>query len=271
VSVAVVTGGASGIGLSLARALGSEGRQVLIADRTARDLDRAVQVLADSGVRAGACLVDVRDPAALESVAEAAAALGPIEVLCCNAGVTTERANVWDGPQERFDFAFGVNLHGLLHTLRAFVPRLIETSSPSSVVVTASMAGLTESPGTGAYAASKAAVIAVTRILRAELAATSPHIGVALLCPGLVKTSLARTSAAQQPEGALSPATVEATHTALNEYGVEPDEVAAWVLDAIAARRFWVLPPVTDPFTAMLMSGLAELSGAIGKGVQVEP
>jgi NAD(P)-dependent dehydrogenase (short-subunit alcohol dehydrogenase family) len=261
--VAIVTGGASGIGLALATALGERGLSVLLADLDPEALQAASDGLAAVGVDVHTQVVDVTDAAALDGLAERAGALGPVSVVCCNAGVSASGANVWETPGSTWDFAFTVNFRGLVHTLQAFVPRLIEAGAPATVVVTASMAGLVSSPTSGAYAASKAAAVAVTKALRGELAAVAPHVGVVLLNPGMVKTNLMHTSAARQPAGATPTELVEAGHSALNDFGVEPAEAARWVTAAIDDGRFWALPPSTDPFTTMLASELTELEAAI--------
>lgn len=260
--VAVVTGAASGIGLALATAFGNQGKRVLLADLDAATLGAAQQRLSDQGIEAFSATLDVRDQVAGEDLAQQACELGTLAAVCCNAGVTSTGTNVWETPDSIFDFVFGVNFHGLVNCVRAFTPRLIAQAAPSTVVVTASMAGLVTSPGSGAYAASKAAAIAVTKSLRRELAATAPHVGVVLLNPGMVKTNLMHTSATQQP-GAIQSEFVEASHGNLNELGVEPGVAAAWVLDAIDGGRFWAFPPSEDMFSSMFASELDEMAGAI--------
>jgi NAD(P)-dependent dehydrogenase (short-subunit alcohol dehydrogenase family) len=261
--IAIVTGGASGIGLALATALGERGLRLLLADLDPTALQAASDGLAATGVDVHTRVVDVIDPAALEALAAQAAALGPIAVVCCNAGVSVSGANLWETPGTTWDFALGVNLRGLVNTVQAFVPRLVDAGEPATVVVTASMAGMVSSPTSGAYAASKAAAVAVTKALRGELATVAPHVGVVLLNPGMVKTNLMHTSAARQPAGATPAELVEAGHSALNDIGVEPAEVARWVTAAIDEGRFWALPPSTDPFTTMLTAELTELEAAI--------
>jgi NAD(P)-dependent dehydrogenase (short-subunit alcohol dehydrogenase family) len=260
--VAVVTGAASGIGLALATAFGNRGRRVLLADVDATALDAAQQLLSNQGIEAVGFSLDVRDQEAGEDLANRARELGTLSAVCCNAGVTSTGTNVWETPDAIFDFVFGVNFQGLVNCVRAFTPRLIAQPEPSTIVVTASMAGLVTSPGSGAYAASKAAAIAIAKSLRVELAATAPHVSVVLLNPGMVKTNLMHTSAMQQP-GAIQSEFVEASHGNLNELGVEPSVAATWVLDAIDAGRFWAFPPPHDIFSSMFVSELDEMGGAI--------
>jgi NAD(P)-dependent dehydrogenase (short-subunit alcohol dehydrogenase family) len=260
--VAVVTGGASGIGLALAAALGAQAHRILLADLDPGALEDACENLAAQGVEATGRRVDVRDPTSVEALAAQACDLGTLSVVCCNAGVSATGTPVWTTPDSTFDFTFDVNFRGLLNSLRAFVPRLVAQSTPSTIVVTASMAGVVASPGSGAYAASKAAAIALTKSLRGELAAAAPHVSVAVLNPGMVRTNLMRSSATQQP-GVMPENVVELTHGSLNERGVEPTEAAAWVFEAIADRRFWVFPRGDDPFNALLVGELEEISASL--------
>jgi NAD(P)-dependent dehydrogenase (short-subunit alcohol dehydrogenase family) len=261
--VAVVTGGASGIGLALANALGRRGKRILVADRDEVALEAAKAKLAAGGIDATCQVVDVREARDLEELALVAADLGTLSVVCANAGVAASGPNVWVTPASAVDFTFGVNFYGLVHTLKAFVPRLIEAGTPSNVVVTGSMAGLVSLPGSSAYAASKAAAVAVTRSLRAELATVAPHIGVVLLAPGMVGTNLLRTSAAQQGPDMELMVDVETAHAALNEFGATPEQAAQWVLDALDQGQFWALPPFDDMYSQKLTAELTELRAAI--------
>ena len=125
------------------------------------------------------------------------------------------------------------------------------------------MACLVSLPSSGAYSASKAAAVASAKALRGELASAAPNISVVLLNPGMVKTNLIRTSAIRQTD-AMSTAAQDLAHAALNNFGIEPSAAARWVIDAIDADRFWVLPPADDMFSSMLAEELAELRGPIG-------
>ena len=259
-SVAVVTGGASGIGLAFARALGARGLQVLVADVDAARLDDAVAGLRTSGVDAIAHPVDLRDRDAVTGLADRAAALGSIETACLNAGVSFSGSTVWETPPGAFDFVFGINLHALVNSIAAFAPVLIDQGTPAKLVITASMAGLVGIPTSSAYAASKAAAVSVAKSLRGELASAAPFVTVTCLNPGMVATNLQRTSAVLQPTASgMDTAFVEESHAALNSLGTSPDEVVGWALDAADEGRFWVLPPGDDPFRHMLVAELEEL------------
>jgi NAD(P)-dependent dehydrogenase (short-subunit alcohol dehydrogenase family) len=153
-----------------------------------------------------------------------------------------------------------VNLRGLLRSIGDTVPALIEQARPARVIITASMAGLVASPTASAYAASKAGAVTVAKTLRAELASVAPFITVTVLNPGMVKTNLIRTSALQHGQNALPDVEVEAMHSALNTYGIDPEDAAGAALDASDAGKFWVLPPEGDPFLEALRVEIAELT-----------
>ena len=262
--VAVVTGGASGIGFALAAALGARGQHVLIADRDEQALAAAATQLRDLGLRVQTHAVDVRDRSSLAELSDSARALGRIDTVCMNAGVTSTGSTLWDTTDETFDFVMSVNLGGLQNSIRALVPPLVDQGTPADIVITASMAGIVASGYSGAYGASKAGAVALAKALRAEVAVAAPFIHVALLNPGMVRTNLIRTSATSAPESAaLSEELVEGGHRVLNEAGVAPAAVAADVLDALAHKRFWVLPHEGDPFVTMLDSEMTELSEAL--------
>lgn len=262
--VSVVTGGASGIGRALARALGEQGDTVLLADIDAEALNRARRSLEDAGVRAFAREVDVRSAEQLETLAETACSLGPLRTICCNAGVSQAGPAVWETPTVTLDFVFEVNVLGLVRSIEAFVPRLRAQVEPSRLLVTASMAGMAASPGAGVYSASKAAAVALTKALRAELATAAPHVSVAVLNPGMVRTNLQRTSAARQPpQAGMDAEFVEQSHATLNTLGVDAAEAARWALDALAAGRFWAFPPTDDPFVVAFAEELVELCAAV--------
>jgi NAD(P)-dependent dehydrogenase (short-subunit alcohol dehydrogenase family) len=263
-SVALVTGGASGIGLGLARALGARGLQVVVADVDAARLEDAVAGLATSGINAVAHPVDLRDREAVVALVDRARALGTLSAACLNAGVSYSGSTIWETPPGAFDFVLGINLHGLVNSVAAVVPALIGQEAPAQLVITASMAGMVGIPTSAAYAASKAAAVSVAKSLRGELATAAPFVTVTCLNPGMVATNLQRTSAALQPAGAgMGDAFVEESHAALNSLGASADDVAGWALDAADHGRFWVFPPAGDPFRDMLVVELEELGEAL--------
>ncbi len=261
--VAVVTGGASGIGLALARHYAAKGACVVIADIDQQRMACAAAELKEYGATVVTAAVDLRDINAVRGLAEAASDVGPLTAVCLNAGVMASGTTVWETPDETTDFVMGVNFKAVLHGIRAFVPRLIAQGSTADLIVTASMAGMVTSPYSGVYSASKAAVVALVKTMRAELQAAAPEIRVGLLNPGMVKTNLIRSSAARLPTTVAMPTElIEGGHALLNESGVEPGEAVSWVMRALDQNRFWALPPQGDPFMAILDTEQEDLARA---------
>jgi NAD(P)-dependent dehydrogenase (short-subunit alcohol dehydrogenase family) len=259
--VAVITGGASGIGLAFARAYAERGAHVVMGDIDEAAMARARAGLSESGATVDCVRLDLQDAASVAHFGEVASGFGSLAALCLNAGVTSTGSTVWETPEATYDFVVGVNLLGLFHSIKTFVPRLIAQGGAADLVITASMAGMVTSPYSGVYAASKAGAIALAKSLRAELAMVAPSIRVALLNPGMVKTNLIRTSAARLPSAAsLSDEQVLGMHDALNQAGVDPEVAVSWALGALDKGQFWALPVPGDPFAEMLEAELAELA-----------
>lgn len=246
--VAVVTGAASGIGLALARALGAEGMKLVLADVEEAALAAAERSLAESGVEALGVRTDVSDEGSVRALAHAAIGrFGAVHVLCNNAGVMGGAGLCWQIPAEDWAWVLGVNLHGVLHGLRAFVPILL-AQDEGHVLNTASMAGLVSLPLTSPYVVSKHAVVALSEALHHELAGRGPHVGVSVLCPEAVDTRIA--DAERNRPAALRPATpvdlperrlVEAATRQALAGATPPEAIAARAVRAIRERRFYVL------------------------------
>jgi len=259
-TVAIITGGASGIGYALAQSYGRRGAHVLIADIDKEALKSACLTLSEEGMKATSSVTDLRNIESIRRMLGKAKALGPISAVCMNAGVTATGPTTWETTSEAFDFIVDVNLRGLFNSIKVIVPTLIEQCSPADIVITASMAGMVSSATSGAYSASKAGAIALAKALRAELVTSAPELRVALLNPGMVQTNLLRTSAANQPQqGAMDSNFVEGVHDALNQFGVTPSEVVSWVARALDEGRFWVFPPAGDMFSVVLSGEISEM------------
>jgi NAD(P)-dependent dehydrogenase (short-subunit alcohol dehydrogenase family) len=241
--VAVVTGGASGIGNALARRFASEGARIVIGDIEQAALERSVAELRASGAEVEGVQTDVSDPAQMQALADAALArFGAVDVFCNNAGVGGGGLS-WEMPLSTWEWVLGVNLWGVIHGVRTFVPLLM--ARPEAYIVnTASVAGLMAAPFMGPYNASKHAVVAISETLHHELAMTAPHVKVSVLCPGWVKTNIAE-SERNRPEQLRDGTAAEGDATTLLrgfiEAGMPPDEVAAHVRDAMREERFWIL------------------------------
>ena len=186
--VAFITGGASGIGLAMARSFSAAGMRVAIADIEEHALERAAASFAPNNTQVIALRVDVADRDAMARAAdETERAFGKVHVVCNNAGVGLS------GPLEEMSFAdwdwvVGVNLHGVINGVQTFVQRIIAHGEGGHIVNTASLAGLMAGPGLGVYNTTKFAVVGLSETMRAELGAH--EIGVSVLCPGFVNTNI---------------------------------------------------------------------------------
>jgi NAD(P)-dependent dehydrogenase (short-subunit alcohol dehydrogenase family) len=241
--VAVVTGGASGIGLALARRFTSEGMKVVIGDVEEPALKAAVDELRANGAEVEGVVCDVSDGAQVDALAAATVErFGGVNIVCNNAGVGAGGIS-WEMPLSTWEWVLGVNLWGVVHGVRAFVPLLVQADE-GHIVNTASIAGLVAAPFMGPYSASKHAVVAISETLHHELAMMAPQIKVSVLCPGWVKTNIAD-AARNRPENlrvddALAGPATDMLKQMI-ETGMPPEQVATKVVDAIRAEEFWIL------------------------------
>jgi NAD(P)-dependent dehydrogenase (short-subunit alcohol dehydrogenase family) len=191
----LVTGGASGIGKGLAQALLEDGAiHVVVADVEPAALDASVAELTALGLGTVTGVVcDVTDPASVEAAADAAwAAAGGIEVVCLNAGVFAGGYS-WETTLDDWDWVLGVNLRGVVHGVRTFVPRLIDAGVPAHVLVTASIAGVVAAPASAVYCTSKFAALGLAESLHHDLQlAGATQVAVSAICPGMVATNIDR-------------------------------------------------------------------------------
>jgi len=215
--VAVVTGGASGIGKGIATQLVAEGARVIIAD-----IER--DALAATAAEIGAALavhVDVSDPASVDALArQAIETFGAVHVVCNNAGIGP-LAPVADLTLDDWRWMIGVNLWGVIHGVHTFLPVLKENRDGGHIVNTASMAGLVAGPRLGAYAAAKYGVVGLTEVLAAELAADNSRVGVSVLCPGTVHTNIGHSSRNRPAD---LPDTCEHSNFAATSTAISPGE-----------------------------------------------
>ena len=254
--VAVVTGAASGIGRGLARHAASEGMRVVLADVEVSALEDAVAEVRDLGADAFGLRTDVSRAEEVQALADQAfARFGAVHLLCNNAGVF-QAGVVWQRTQADWDWVMGVNVWGILHGIRAFVPRLLEQGTDAYIVNTASMAGLISVAYSGPYVVSKFAAAALTECLAHDLRAQGSTIGVSCLVPGLVDTRIAD-STRNRPDEPPSEVTAPDHHFVADVLkqqtstgGRPPDEVAEIVFDAVRARQFWI--PTTDGFEPLV-------------------
>jgi NAD(P)-dependent dehydrogenase (short-subunit alcohol dehydrogenase family) len=255
--VAVVTGGASGIGLGLARRFAGERMRVVLADVERAALDEATAELAEAFGADNVMGVptDVRHDEAVDALAAAAfERFGTVHVLCNNAGVGVGGLT-WKVPPDRWRWAVDLNLLGVARGIRAFVPRMIEQGE-GHVVNTASAAGILTGPAMAPYYATKHAVVALSESLHFDLQLTGATVGVSVLCPEWVRTNIADSERNRPSDVApvesgpvpgvdVDPEMIRALIQGLIHGGMDPDDVAAQVVDAIRTGRFWVLTHAT--------------------------
>jgi NAD(P)-dependent dehydrogenase (short-subunit alcohol dehydrogenase family) len=236
--VAVVTGGASGIGRALCLALAGRGTDVAVADLDEAGMAETAAGVRAAGRRAIAVRTDVSRREDVQALADRAfSELGGVHVLCNNAGVAA-----WGGLEsathEDWQWLIGVNLWGVIHGIEAFVPRMIAQRQGGHVVNTASMAGLIASQGLGVYNTTKYAVVGLSETLQKDL---RPHgIGVSVLCPMGVATSI-RESARSRPAHLQNPAARPGGEVTLIGRTLEPGKVADMVVASIRADRLYVI------------------------------
>ena len=243
--VAVVTGGGSGIGRATATLLARHGAKVHVADLDGEAAGEVARAIAAAGDGAVAHTLDVSDPDAAESFAEAVFAVdGHVDILHNNAGIG-HAGNIEATTIEDWQRVIGVNLLGVAYCLQAFIPRMLEQGRRASVVNTASMAGLVPTAKMAPYCASKFGVVGLTEALNAEVSKRGIHVSA--LCPGIINTPIVSTGIMRGDVAALQGQAVRF----YARRGASPDEVAHAVLKTIGKHKLIVPVPhrqVTLPY-----------------------
>jgi NAD(P)-dependent dehydrogenase (short-subunit alcohol dehydrogenase family) len=245
--VAVVTGAASGIGLALTVALGEAGLRVVMADVEAPALDAAADDLRARGHEVLTAVTDVSHYPELESLRDRTlATFGRVDMIVNNAGVVGPWGPCWELDERDWTWTLGVNLWGVVHGIRAFVPALVERRH-GHVVNIASMGGLLALPGNAPYAASKHAVVAITESLAAELTAQETGVGATIVCPGQIPTRI-RDSARNRPAHLTAVAPLSSWAPGQAPYSVSATDAARAALAGVELDQLLVLPsPGTGP------------------------
>ena len=247
--IAVITGAASGIGLALARRAAQEGMLLLLADIEGDKLKAAAATLEVPTERLLLDTLDVSCDAEIARMAEMAfRRFGKVHLLCNNAGVGLSRV-AWEHSLQDWEWVLNVNLWSVIHGVRHFLPRMLAQNEAGHIVNTASVAGLLSTPGMAAYNVSKHGVVTLSETLFAELAAMNSEIGVSVLCPAWVPTAI-HESARNRPEhfqaesevSELSKTYEDRMSQAVTSGRMTAEDMANAVFDAIAEKRFYVIP-----------------------------
>jgi NAD(P)-dependent dehydrogenase (short-subunit alcohol dehydrogenase family) len=253
--VAVVTGAASGIGTGLAHAFAQHGMKLLLADIESLPLENLCETLRHAGHEALAVPTDVSRADALETLAERAyAAFGAVNVLCNNAGVC-QGGPIHEMSEADWEWILGVNLRGVIHGCRAFVPRMATQGAPAHIVNTASIGGFISGGELGMYSTTKYAVVGYSEALAQDVARHG--IGVSILCPGWTNTNLASAARNRPGELGMAPPRMEAIASGMAA-GMDPFEVGRRTLRGIRDGDLYIFthddlkPVVEHRFRAIL-------------------
>ena len=236
---AIVTGAASGIGLGIATALAEAGANVVMADIQKDAVEAAAHGLSGTNKRVMPVRIDVTQE---QSVLDALADFGKLHIACNNAGVPMHGTGLVDVPQGDWEFVMGVNIWGIIHGIRHFVPAILKHGEEGHVVNTASVAGFQNRRGTnqGPYSMSKYAALSLSEALEHELEGS--NVGVSVLCPGPINTNIAR-GARNRPDHMGGPQVRVSDEAVLAERlattGLDPKRVGERVVDAIRTKTFY--------------------------------
>ena len=240
---AIVTGAASGIGLGIATALAEAGANVVMADIEKDAVQQAAHLLSGTNKQVLPVRIDVtHEQSVIDALAEAEHRFGKLHIACNNAGVPMHGTRMIDVPQGDWEFVIGVNIWGIIHGIRHFVPAILRHGEAGHVVNTASVAGFQNRRGTnqGPYSMSKYAVLSLSEALEQELEGT--NVGVSVLCPGPINTNIAR-GARNRPDHMGGPQIRANDEGVLAErlatIGLDPKKVGDRVVDAIRAKNFY--------------------------------
>lgn len=257
---AVITGAGSGIGEALARRTAALGMQVVLADIDPARIDAVAAAIREEGGRALAVPADVRDPRGMAELADRTfEAFGGVRLLVNNAGIEALGFS-WELPLDTWHQCLDVNIKGVIHGVRAFVPRMAEAGERAFVANTSSLGGLAIMPVQTAYIMSKHAVLAFSECLRLEMAVKQLPISVSAIVPGPVATRIFDDApSAQDPVSEFHRGVMQSM---IDANGVTPEEAAARILPQIAAGEFWVSthPEMTREYAAARAEHLAGLT-----------
>lgn len=262
--VAVVTGAASGIGAALCRSAAARGMNIVAADIEEAPLRALAEELRGRDIEVITVATDVRSAEQVESLADRSFShFGSVHLLANNAGVVVG-GNSWEQSLDDYRWVVDVDFYGVVHGIRAFVPRFIEQGVEAHVLNTASAAGLSMAPGLGPYYACKAAVVSLSETLYLETKEGAyPNIGVSVLCPEIVRTNIGSSQRNRPSDSANDGPQTE--DRALYEDGlvdlvgdskILPEHLAERAFEGIENDRFYILPPAGSAFHKAIVGRL---------------
>ena len=245
--VAVITGGASGMGFAFAKRCADEGMKVVLADVEEGALSAAVKELESQEARVLAVQGDVSKAEDIDALAKRALdEFGAVHVLFNNAGVIVDGL-IWEQSLADWEWVMGVNVMGVVHGIRTFVPIMLEQDTECHIINTASMAGMVGGPGLGNYRVSKFGVVALSETLHFELSRMDSKIKVSVLCPGLVNTRIFE-AGRNRPE-ALKDTRASTKGEEIFQHltdtvpdAMPPEQVAERIMEAVKGEKFYILP-----------------------------
>jgi NAD(P)-dependent dehydrogenase (short-subunit alcohol dehydrogenase family) len=247
--VAVITGGASGLGLAMARRFAAEGMKLVLADIEEEVLRKVETEFRKAGVQVVGLKTDVSRAQDVERLAEKTlATFGAVHILCNNAGVAPGGVT-WENTISDWEWVLGVNTWGVIHGVRVFLPIMLRQDTECHVVNTASVAGLLSVPGMAVYCVSKHAVVTLTECLYHDLAQRSSKVGVSVLCPAYVPTGIVDSERnrpallrnTQRQKTAEELEREELMRKAVLSGRISAEQVAEMVLDGVRENRFYIL------------------------------
>jgi len=246
--VAVVTGGASGIGRGMVENFIDAGMKVILADIDEKRLNDTVKAFKDAGANVIGIPVDVSKADQIKELAQKTLdAFGAVHVLCNNAGVGYGGQSSWEVPLEGWRWVLGVNLMGVINGIHTFMPIMLEQDVEAHIVNTASVAGLIINGMNIPYGVSKHAVVALSESMHIELQNQASKVKVSVLCPGPINTDIMHSLERNRPASVPPPPEVtkemelfRRAYELWIERGMDPKEVGRLVLDAIIEERLYV-------------------------------
>lgn len=261
---AVITGGASGMGLAFAHRFADAGMNIVLGDIEAEPLAMAEASIAAKGVKVMPVRSDVAKAEEIEALAEKSyQRFGKVHVLCNNAGIGGSPGNTWELSQKDWEWVIDVDLWSVINGVRSFVPRMIAGGEPAHVVNTASVAGLVSGAVGGPYTVAKFGVVALSEQLYFELGRAGHNIGVSVLCPGFVNTNIFDSGRNRQAEYGESENTPtpdaeqrRAMLNAMRSQMMQPGEIAELVFEAVRSRNLYIIPTGSDALEAAVKTRL---------------